>query len=233
MMQLRELLAPLSTRPVETTLITQVGEQRQTVLADRSRVHQNTNTIVQARVSPRERGLALRQGELVVNVAPNERVPFVVKAGGLSIETRAAKLIIRSTRTHHWLVGALVASAEVHQPGGISTINLRAGDIVSLGPDSVRFEQNSPEDFARLTAWQQKEIWLFGDTLETAVAEFNRYTTSKQVVGDARTASMRISGRFNTGDAEKFVRALRPLHITGRWLAHGPRSPDVILLHRL
>lgn len=58
-------------------------------------------------------------------------------------------------------------------------------------------------------AWQEGVIELDGDTLEQAVAEFNRYRNAPIVLGDNRLAALRIGGRFGTSESERFIVALQ------------------------
>jgi transmembrane sensor len=61
----------------------------------------------------------------------------------------------------------------------------------------------------RRVAWRVGVIELRGETLEQAVAEFNRYRTAKLVVADPRLAAIRVGGSFETDESEKFLAALR------------------------
>ena len=54
-------------------------------------------------------------------------------------------------------------------------------------------------------------VWLVSnDTpLPTALAQFNRYSTSKIVIGDAAAGQLRVSGVFRDDDSHAFIDALR------------------------
>jgi ferric-dicitrate binding protein FerR (iron transport regulator) len=230
---LRAFLNVEAVGPVEVIYATRSGERIQQVLPDQSRIDQNIETESHVRVSARERELTLKHGEVLVDVVLNPRVPFVIRKDDVSIRTQSAAVWVRSMPLNTVRVGVLRDSAEVRREcGGISRMKLHAGDVVTMGPDFVRFELSSPDELTRLTAWKRGEIWLSSDTLEDAAAEFNRYSNRKLVIKDRHTGSMRISGRFYASDVDKFVKALKPLRIDSRALTPGPRGQDVILLSR-
>lgn len=61
---------------------------------------------------------------------------------------------------------------------------------------------------ARSLAWRNGKIYLAGDRLDVAVAEFNRYNRRQLVVGDAAIAGERLDGVFRTDDPEGFAKAV-------------------------
>jgi transmembrane sensor len=48
-----------------------------------------------------------------------------------------------------------------------------------------------------------------GDSLEKAVAEYNRYLTHKIVVTDPASKALRVRGRFDTHNSKEFLAALK------------------------
>jgi transmembrane sensor len=58
------------------------------------------------------------------------------------------------------------------------------------------------------TAWRDGVIELDGETLAQAIEEFNRYRAQPIVLGDERLAALRVGGRFEVGEADKFLLAL-------------------------
>jgi ferric-dicitrate binding protein FerR (iron transport regulator) len=65
-----------------------------------------------------------------------------------------------------------------------------------------------PTILRQRTAWQDGVIELDGETLAQAVAEFNRYRGSPIIIGDPRLANLRVGGRFEVDEAEKFLTAV-------------------------
>jgi transmembrane sensor len=58
-------------------------------------------------------------------------------------------------------------------------------------------------------AWRRGEIVFEGQALSDAVEEYNRYLTRKLVIADDRAGTLRLGGRFLTGDPDSFLDALR------------------------
>jgi transmembrane sensor len=85
-------------------------------------------------------------------------------------------------------------------------------------------------------AWAEirlKDGWLAfrGQTLESVVAEFNRYNARQLVIGDRATGQLRVGGKFRVNDLDGFVAALAVTH--GVKAVVSPASgkvPEVILL---
>ena len=65
----------------------------------------------------------------------------------------------------------------------------------------------------QVQAWKRGEA-LFDDvSLEEAVAEMNRYSSTPiRVDGSVTTSGLRVSGLFRTGDSAGFARAVAKLH---------------------
>jgi transmembrane sensor len=84
-----------------------------------------------------------------------------------------------------------------------------AGQGAVVGSGAVARLTLDDEDLQRRMAWREGLIELRGETLEQAVAEFNRYGARKLVVADQSLAGLRVGGSFGTGDSERFLVALK------------------------
>ena len=197
---------------------TGVGERRTVALADGSRVELNTASVVRVDYSRQGREVWLQEGEALFDVAKDANRPFVVRAGNVVVQAVGTMFNVR-------LLGR--QQVEVTVTEGVVTVNGRskptrsttspepmprtimAGTGALAGPEAVTTVRLDHESLKQRTAWQRDLIELRGETLEQAVAEFNRYRTVPMVVGDPRIASIRIGGTFATGESPKFLAALR------------------------
>jgi transmembrane sensor len=68
-----------------------------------------------------------------------------------------------------------------------------------------------PADIERATDWTRRRMVFDSDTLETVVAEFNRYNRKELVIADANLKMRLISGVFNIDDPEAFLTLLKNL----------------------
>lgn len=189
------------------TFRTAVGERRRVRLADGSGVILNTASELSVRYSRRLREVRLVAGEALFEVAPDPSRPFLVSAGGVVVRALGTAFNVRRR-------GAL---AEVTVTEGVVTIGgsrelslarLRAGQAAVAGTDAVSELILDTDALQARTAWRRGLIELRGETLEAAVAEFNRYSAHKLAVADPSIAGIRVGGAFGTNEADKFVTAL-------------------------
>jgi transmembrane sensor len=89
--------------------------------------------------------------------------------------------------------------------------------------------QVSHVDIERVTAWERGEIVFDNEPLASVIERMNRYGSRHIIVGDDRTASLRISGVFHEGDLDGFVSTLAAyLSVSAQERPDG----DVVLICR-
>jgi len=74
-------------------------------------------------------------------------------------------------------------------------------------------------DIERSLAWREGRIVLEGETLQEAVAEFNRYNARKLVIADPDLAAEKLVGQFRATEPLTFARRadyLRRMTMCGR-----------------
>jgi transmembrane sensor len=194
---------------------TRIGEQRDVLLADGSRVTLNTDTALAVRFSEHRRYVELEHGEALFQVKHEVTRPFDVAAGG--ILTRALgtefNVDLRSTRV---TVSVLDGAVRVTPSAGLAGAPGEAAAVTALskgealefrpGEHSLR-EQRA--DLKRIDAWQTRRLEFNDTPLSDAVEEVNRYSTIRITVGSADLAPVRVSGVFRTGDTTGFLFSLR------------------------
>ncbi len=233
---LTALLHPLPVSPTEVTYVTHRGAPIHRELPDHSIIDQNAETETHARITPHARDLTLAGREAVIDIEPDPHLAMLIHAGDFIIQATSAIVWVKTASDggageEDLTVGVLVGSVEVRcASGGITKVNLHAGDLAALGRNSVRVSADSLQEITRRTAWRRNQIWLAGETLGEAAGAFSRYNEHKILIPDRETASMRVGGRFFLGDIDKFVKALEPLQIGAVTLPRAPRSRDVIVL---
>jgi transmembrane sensor len=200
---------------------TRVGEQRDVLLEDGSRITLNTNTAIAVRYSGNHRYIQLTRGEALFSVQHDVNRPFDVVASG--VLTRALgtefNVDVRATNvTVSVLEGAVrvaqVASdsqgtAEPAEPlDSLIPAALGKGQALEFMPQEhcVRGEK---ADRRRIDAWRARKLEFIDTPLSQAVDEFNRYSTLRVVVGSPELGDVRVSGVFRIGDAESFLFSLR------------------------
>lgn len=192
---------------------TGLGEIRQVPLADGSSTAINTASEIEITMSKAQRDVRLAKGEAWFKVAKDPARPFVVEAGGIRVRAVGTAFSVRRREEG---VDVLVTEGVVEAWAGESQrplLRLTAGQRAYVGEDAeVRLEAEMPSVVDRTLAWRQGSIDLDGDTLASAVNEFNRYNRRKLVLVDTGLASRQFDGTFRTDDPEAFARAVGALY---------------------
>jgi transmembrane sensor len=193
---------------------TAVGEGRLVVLEDGTRVELNTDSRIVVHYRRGEREVKLVKGEALFEVAKDPARPFVVAARDRRVQAKSAAFNIRLQPK---AVQVLVAEGAVQiadaKPFAAPKpeANLAAGVVALYGENGGGVAQPvAPARIDQTLAWRHGQIALNGQTLEGAVAEFNRYSAGRQlVVADPAIAGYRLGGYFGVDDMAGFVRALQ------------------------
>jgi transmembrane sensor len=151
---------------------------------------------------PQRRGLIVDRGRAYFEVAKDKTRPFVVTCEGQTVTAVGTAFDVQSTGT-----GVRVDLVE----GRVRVAGEGVGDglLMSAGQSLVVDTAGR----STLGALETQADWRNGQTvfknapLDEAVAEMNRYSPRKIVLGQG-LATRRISGVFASGDVDQFVRAL-------------------------
>lgn len=196
---------------------TAVGERRTVALADGSKVDLNTASKLRVDYSDQQRDVYLVEGEALFQVASDPDRPFVARAGSAAVRALGTEFNVRLrgpdmvevtvTEGEVAVQGAVAGAGQQGSAGAPRRVPAGKGAMVGLG--AVAPVTLDVQALEQRTAWRRGVIELDGETLDRAVAEFNRYRTVPLVVGDARLASIRVGGTFATGESGKFLDALQ------------------------
>jgi transmembrane sensor len=211
---------------------TAVGEQRQLVLEDGTRVFLNTDTRIAVKYDQSVRRVELRRGEALFNVAKRSDWPFVVVAGDRQVKALGTSFVVRrdAERIAVTLVEGSVlvtpvqpvlpelAEPTVAAPGAIELSPDIAGDasggqfklaagqrLTFKSGAATRLDTPSIE---KATAWRRGQVILDDTPLQAAAAEMNRYNETKLIVTDPEAAAIPINGLFQAGDSTHFANAV-------------------------
>lgn len=191
---------------------THIGERRTVTLADGSRVRLNTASTIEVAMTRAQRHVRLVQGEALFEVAHDKQRPFLVDAAsarlravGTAFNVRIRENVVELTVTEG--VVAVSQSGEAAPRAAAPHIAAGGGAVIRSG--AVAPTVLGGEVLRQRTAWQDGVIELEGETLPQAVEEFNRYRAQPIIVGDARLANIRVGGRFEVDEADKFLLALQ------------------------
>lgn len=190
-------------------LTTDVGELRKVPLKDRTIASVNTDSRLEIDLKPTQREIKLIRGEAWFDVAKDKSRPFVVAAGNVRVRAVGTAFSVRKF-DHGAEVLVTEGVVEVwNTDNETAPLRLTAGTRTFVNhakaPEEVEFR---PEAVDRALAWREGQIALDNDTLQTAVAEFNRYNSQKIRLADPGLSDARLVGWFRTDQPETFARAV-------------------------
>lgn len=214
------LLAWLTTRRYRWTYYeTGVGDNRQTILEDRSSVLLNTDSRMRVRLASARRDSELLRGEALYTIARDKLRPFYVKAAGsvvCAIGT-SFSVRIRDDQSVEVLVadGRVAIGTQRHTRSTPPVLDdsapyAFAGQTVVFGEEGTyTINKQPPFDYiTRKLAWKAGRISFDGETLTEAVREFNRYNRRRFTIADPAIAQIRVGGLFDATDPASFAATL-------------------------
>ena len=186
-----------------STFQTEPGAQRTVALEDGSRLRLNTDTSLRVRYGAGQRKLVLERGEALFNVAHDAARPFVVAAGEVRVTAIGTQFDVArwDDRISVTLVEGRVS---IVAPDG-NAFQLKPGEQWRWPPQSRQVQTVSA---ANVVAWTQGRIVFDNRTLDDAIAEVNRYGGKPIILDAPAMARKRISGTFEAGDKQSFVKAV-------------------------
>lgn len=224
--------AYLAFAPKGDTFTTPVGGLATVPMADGSNVTLNTDSQIRVALSVAERHVELGRGEAFFEVSKDPRRPFVVWAGAKRVIAVGTKFSVRREGDD---VEVVVTEGEVRVDGGTAgqgpsgggsaDVFLTPGSIARAGDAGVLVQRKTLPEAEEQLGWRQGVLMFRDQTLEAAIAEFNRYNMRKIVIQDPAIATLKIEGNFRATNVEAFVRLLEsgfPVHATAQ--------PDQIVL---
>lgn len=192
-----------------TAYATAIGERRVVVLSDNSRIELNTDSKVVVRYRKGVREVKLVRGEAVFEAAHDAR-PFVIKAADAVMQADAGAEMAVRLRSDGAAVtvkrGAVALDPEPAEPK--DQVRLTAGVAAIYSSAGHRSRVVSDSEIDRALAWRQGAIALNGQSLEQAVAEFNRYNRQQISIADPSISGLRLAGYFQTTEPKSFVTAV-------------------------
>lgn len=181
-----------------------VGEVKEVVLPDGSRLTLDSASKVEATFSKVQRTVTLLEGRARFQVSHEAR-PFVVRAS-------SSEVVATGTLFDVSLIGGrtdvvlLQGSVEVRTKDGRGkTEQLKPGQkliLAGVGPPERR--QATRTD----AAWPTRMLEFDNTRLEEAAALANRYSKIQLSLGSERIRGLRVSGAFRAGDVAGLARGL-------------------------
>ena len=228
-------------KPLDATTVAiaagQIALIERRTLEDGSVVELNRGAELRVSFSAGERHIELSRGEAHFQVAKDPKRPFTVRAGTVSVRAVGTAFNVHR-RTASVDVVVTEGTVDVRTPKpvhlgereAVEAARVEAGHrcVVSLASDSPpAVVAVSPEDAARLLAWQPTVLEFAEAPLSAIIAEFNRRNAPFQIsVDDPALADLPLSASLRSDNVEGFLRLLE-----GGFGLEVERSGNVISLH--
>jgi transmembrane sensor len=201
---------------------TGLGEQKVVELSDHSHIALDARTRLRVRFSADARIVELLEGQAQFSVAKDPARPFKVQAGSKTIvavgtvfdveyvdsQVRVAMVEGRVAVLSQDQSGSAVAPEGGSKSSIPSPIELSAGEALQVRADGAATVLTKA-DIEAATAWRQGKVIFRDQTLAEAVHRLNRYSRQQVIVDDTALAQMKVSGVFDSGDAQAFAEAMQ------------------------
>jgi len=194
---------------------TPVGGVASIPLTDGSNITLNTASKVRVDLTTDERRIELEAGEAFFEVAHDPARPFTVVVGEQRVVAVGTKF---SIRRNHDDVRITVTEGAVRLQDSdaplrvndttLASALLPAGTVAQAAHTQVLTQSRTSRELDDALSWRTGYLIFDAQPLASAVAEFNRYTTRKVVIGDPEVGALLISGKVRTSNAQALTRML-------------------------
>ncbi|HEX6858585.1 MAG TPA: FecR domain-containing protein [Caulobacteraceae bacterium] len=202
-------LDPLTPGP--RTFSTSDGQTSTITLPDGSKVTLDEETVVRAHETKDRRSLDLVRGRAFFRVAKDPSRPFVVAAGDKTVTALGTAFDV-SLRDGGVKVTLLEGKVKVATPTTPLAPRKVQSTEMTPGSQLVAPEDGSWKlakvDASQEVSWAAGQMVFAGKSLAQVAAELNARSDKKIVIDDPAVGRAVISGSFDTGDVEGFVRAV-------------------------
>lgn len=201
-------------RGVVEVIRTGPGALSRVALADGTIATLNSNTELRVRFNRKARSVSLVRGEAQFKVVHNSRWPFEVSADGRTVRDVGTIFDLRRKDAHtvqifvrRGRVAVLLPAGELAASAAAVPV-LWADDEAVITAHRVVVRHGSARDITRQLHWLRRRLNFRGETLDRAVADFNRSNYRKIVIADPVLGGLRIGGTFRVLAVHSFVAAL-------------------------
>jgi transmembrane sensor len=196
---------------------TRVAEHRVIQLPDGSTAMLNTDSSIRVHFTGSKRAIELKKGEAYFSVSKDPKRPFevtaassVVRAVGTEFNVALLNRRISVDVTEGVVEFKAPASTDAQLNTHVLSTHIKEGEAISFHKGDTTLNLQ-PANTARISAWQARKIYFSENTLEDAVAEYNRYSKEKIIIINDELKNQKISGIFNVDDIDAFTFSLEQL----------------------
>lgn len=193
------------------------AELERRILADGSSVDLNRGAIIDVAYTGTERRLVLRRGEALFSVVHDSTRPFIVQAADAAVRAVGTAFTVRLEPAGVEVLVTngkveLTASSVLGETKSATAVareksHAVAGERAVLSAASAKWKIGAvtPEETARLLAWQPQLLEFASAPLERAIAEFNRRNRVQFILADPELASLPVVASIRSDRVEAFA----------------------------
>ena len=216
--EVTDFLAP-DTAMVTAAYSTDPGRQKTVTLADGSILHLDAGSAVDVVLRVQDRHVILHKGAALFEVAKDKERPFSVTSEGLTATVLGTVFEVRNnggvTR-----VGVAEGEVEVSHAfiaSGLDT-GLNRTEVLTSGKQIAAESAKGLKSVLpvlpeRVGAWRSNTVFYEGASLAEIVADANRYSTKKIILGeiDTEAAGQLVTASFSTTEIDQLLKLLPEL----------------------
>jgi transmembrane sensor len=196
-----------STLQSDKILVTAKGEFRKVPLQDNSIATINSASRIKVAYTKSQRLVDLQKGEAWFEVAKDKSKPFIVESGDARIRAVGTAFSVRRFANG---TEVLVTEGTVEvwsRDRATQRRKLTVGERAFLAREASAISiTRQPAEVSRKLAWREGNLILKNQTLNDAVADFNRYSPRAIVIVDAALREKRLFGQYKLDAPELFAR---------------------------
>lgn len=198
----------------KSSVRTGIGERKSVALQAGGVLQVNTGSQVQYRSRDRLTEIWLQNGELALDLSRSIGECRLYAADKVvSLTSAVINARLRGKILDLAVLSGVGSVSPQHKGGGDGSsqagpLIVHANNAVLTGAAHDIVRPLDEMDAGVITAWPKGELVFQGQTLETAVGEYNRYLGHKIIIADASIAATQLGGRFTTRDPSAFLKAL-------------------------
>ncbi|OZI26408.1 histidine kinase [Bordetella genomosp. 9] len=186
---------------------TAVGERRELVLADGTKLVLNTDSAIDVRFDAAERRIRLLAGEIFIATAVDRAVaprPFLVETTEGTAQALGTEYTVRQ-QDGDTRIGVYKGAVRVRPRGDAGrALDIQAGYAAIYTAGAIEPPRQEDEDSA---AWKDGFIVAHGMRLDDFIAELARYSP-ESLSCDPGIAGLRVSGSFPLRDIDQVMRTV-------------------------
>jgi transmembrane sensor len=175
----------------------------------------NTDTELAVEFDGAVRRIRLERGQVFFSVTPDPQRPFEVFAHDGIVRAVGTSFDVALDDANQVTVTVLEGTVEVMPGASQNPASTAASPPKVTHGEKVKYWQNgaiaqvTSADATAVRAWREGKLDFDNQRLDDAIAEHNRYTSTKIIVGDDELKGLRISGVFRIGDTESLLFLLK------------------------